>query len=213
MDLDDSPAATFTLRSVDRTRAREHLDKAIGLVGIAERLADIIEELTRERDEARNDLAIAEAEIERINDVHLQQWGEVRAQLRAAETQDGVVQKVDDCVFCQIIFENDPAVVFYRDEHGIGIVPLNPVVDGHVLAIPRRHVADFTDNWIVTADAMRTAFQLARMLNRPCNLITSKGREATQSVFHLHVHIVPRAENDGLVLAQAPGWPQKAGSQ
>jgi histidine triad (HIT) family protein len=46
---------------------------------------------------------------------------------------------------------------------------------------------------------MRMAASLAREMG-PCNLITSKGREATQTVFHMHLHLVPRAENDGLLL-------------
>jgi histidine triad (HIT) family protein len=80
------------------------------------------------------------------------------------------------------------------------IVPLHPVVEGHVLAIPERHAADFTEDWLATSGAMHAAFQYGRILGGDCNLITSKGWAATQSVYHLHVHVVPRRENDGLAL-------------
>lgn len=110
------------------------------------------------------------------------------------------------CVFCQIIA--DPT----RQTPGVGgtvavwpdaiaIEPLGPVVEGHLLVIPRVHVADFTEVPLVTAVTMARAAELAQHARIfPANLITSAGREATQSVFHLHVHIVPRAENDGLAL-------------
>jgi histidine triad (HIT) family protein len=103
------------------------------------------------------------------------------------------------CVFCDIIWDRAPATVTYNDPSVIAIVPLNPVVPGHELVIPKMHVADFTENHHVTADTMAVAALIARDRG-PMNLITSRGREATQSVFHLHVHLVPRAENDGLAL-------------
>jgi len=61
-------------------------------------------------------------------------------------------------------------------------------------------VTDFADNPDVAAAAMRRAADLAGESEMAVNLITSRGRAATQSVFHLHLHLVPRAENDGLAL-------------
>lgn len=105
------------------------------------------------------------------------------------------------CIFCQIIRGESPANVVREWMDAIAIVPLNPVVAGHILVIPRAHVADYTEERYVTGYTMMRAAELARDLGiNPSNLITSAGREATQSVFHLHVHIVPRAENDGLAL-------------
>ncbi|HXV27135.1 MAG TPA: HIT domain-containing protein [Candidatus Paceibacterota bacterium] len=82
----------------------------------------------------------------------------------------------------------------------IVIPPLNPVVPGHLLVIPREHVTDFAENPGVTARIMRHAAIVARTKGGEWNLITSKGEAATQSVFHLHVHLVPRNADDGLHL-------------
>lgn len=103
----------------------------------------------------------------------------------------------DPCVFCEIVAEREPAVFVRRWTDAVAIVPLEPVTEGHVLVLPRVHVPDATDHPETTATVMWRAASLAVP---PCNLITSSGREATQSVFHLHVHIVPRRENDGLAL-------------
>lgn len=104
------------------------------------------------------------------------------------------------CPFCEINTGRAPATFVHEWSDTIAIVPLNPVVDGHTLVIPKRHVPDFATDPAVSADTMRRASQLMQSMDRPMNLITSRGREATQSVFHLHLHLVPRAENDGLAL-------------
>lgn len=106
----------------------------------------------------------------------------------------------DICPFCEILADRAPATYMASWDDAIAIVPLGPVVDGHTLVIPRQHVVDFTDDPGVTAATMRRAAELAADMNAPMNLITSKGREATQSVWHLHAHLVPRAAGDGLAL-------------
>ena len=74
------------------------------------------------------------------------------------------------------------------------------ITPGHLLVVPRRHVADALEDPELTGRVMAGAAALAasRRLH-PCNIMTSAGREATQSVFHLHLHIVPRAAGDGPV--------------
>lgn len=101
------------------------------------------------------------------------------------------------CPFCDIIAGRLPATVLAEWSDAIVIVPLNPVVEGHELVIPRIHVEDALRLPGVTADTMRRAAEWA---TAPCNIITSAGAEATQTVFHLHVHIVPRRVDDGLAL-------------
>jgi histidine triad (HIT) family protein len=103
------------------------------------------------------------------------------------------------CPFCEIVAGRAPAEIVEEWPEAIAIVPLNPVVEGHVLVIPREHVRDFTDYPKVSAATMLCAAELVAGMGS-YNLITSKGRPATQSVFHLHLHLVPRAENDGLAL-------------
>lgn len=105
------------------------------------------------------------------------------------------------CPFCEIVAGRAPATYVHEWRDAIAITPLKPVVDGHTLVIPKVHVADFIEDPMVTATIMHRAAEIARVWPAgPMNLITSKGREATQSVFHLHVHLVPRAANDGLAL-------------
>jgi histidine triad (HIT) family protein len=111
-----------------------------------------------------------------------------------------VTDSTADCPFCAIAAGTAPATVVREWPDALAIVPLHPVVDGHTLVIPKIHVADFAENPRVTATTMFRAAELAWDLDQPMNLITSKGREASQSVWHLHAHLIPRAEGDGLAL-------------
>ena len=108
------------------------------------------------------------------------------------------------CVFCRIISGDAPATLVYQDSLAIGIVPLNPVTLGHMIVMPRTHVSDFAESWLATSDAMHAAFKIARKVGGDCNLITSKGEAATQTIGHLHIHIVPRLAGDGLKLPWSP---------
>lgn len=108
-----------------------------------------------------------------------------------------------DCVFCDIVAGRAPAQWVVEPDHwpdAVAFVPLDPVVEGHVLVVPKAHVRDFAEDPEVYAATSRRAAELEHSLPRPMNVITSRGREATQSVFHLHVHLVPRAMEDGLAL-------------
>src|SRR4051812_17325934 len=101
------------------------------------------------------------------------------------------------CPFCEIIEERAPAKFIARwPGDAIAIEPLNPVTEGHVLVIPNKHVEHAGVSPQTTAMTMYRAAELAA--GRPANIITSIGPEATQSVFHLHIHVVPRREGDGL---------------
>jgi histidine triad (HIT) family protein len=107
------------------------------------------------------------------------------------------------CPFCEIVAGRAPAEWIVQRDYwpdAVAFVPLNPVTEGHTLVVPKTHVVDFAADPGVSALTMRRAAELVRWSPRPMNLITSRGREATQSVFHLHLHLVPRAENDGLAL-------------
>jgi histidine triad (HIT) family protein len=121
----------------------------------------------------------------------------------------------DACVFCQIVRGESPAQMVYRWPDAVAFIPLDPVVLGHVLVVPTRHVKDFAEDPETTMRTMARAAELPRKLEPGAswNLITSKGRAATQSVFHLHVHLIPRKHGDQLMLPwgttgdpHAPHW-------
>jgi histidine triad (HIT) family protein len=105
-----------------------------------------------------------------------------------------------DCVFCKIADYEAPADFVERWESGFAIRPLNPVTEGHILVIPNAHRVDFADDPEVTELVAYYAAELADRLGGDFNLITSKGPAATQTVAHLHMHLVPRREGDGLAL-------------
>jgi histidine triad (HIT) family protein len=119
----------------------------------------------------------------------------------------------DPCIFCEIVAGRASATVVHEWDDTVALIPLNPVAAGHTLVIPREHVADFGADPEVTAATMRRAAQLVhwRAPKEAYNLITSRGREATQSVFHLHVHLVPRVFDDGLALPWYSGKGNRRG--
>lgn len=103
----------------------------------------------------------------------------------------------DGCPFCYRVFANE---FTYSWPDVVAFAPLNPVVPGHVLVVPRMHVPDAAADPEVTAATMRRASQIMRGFGGDWNVITSVGAAATQTVFHLHVHLVPRRDGDGLAL-------------
>lgn len=102
------------------------------------------------------------------------------------------------CVFCERIdngeFEHTEVELVVRFE------PLNPVVPGHMLFVPSTHTDHAAESPWITGYAFEAASAYARHQEEEFNLITSAGPLATQSVWHLHVHYIPRRENDGLKL-------------
>ncbi|KUF18613.1 HIT domain-containing protein [Streptomyces silvensis] len=77
------------------------------------------------------------------------------------------------------------------------------MTEGHLLVIPKVHVADVGHDPYISAATMRRAAELAA--EQWCNVITSRGSVATQSVFHLHIHVIPRRKGDGVTLP----WSEK----
>lgn len=74
------------------------------------------------------------------------------------------------------------------------------IAAGHMLIIPRRHVPDFSTDAAASAAVMARAAEIAGDFTGPVNLIASRGAAATQTVNHLHLHLVPRRAGDGLAL-------------
>lgn len=117
-----------------------------------------------------------------------------------------------DCPFCEIIQRDDPdAREVYRDEHVVAFFPTEPAVLGHTMVVPRRHVADIWELDEETASHLaRSTVRLAGAIREAVhpeglNIIQSNGEAATQTVFHLHVHLVPRWDGD----AMGPIWPKE----
>jgi diadenosine tetraphosphate (Ap4A) HIT family hydrolase len=106
------------------------------------------------------------------------------------------------CVFCEIIAGRAPATVVREWPEAIAIHPKDSVTPGHVLVISREHVANVGTDPAVSARTMARAAELAAELPA-ANIITSMGAAATQTVFHLHLHVVPREHGDGLTLPWA----------
>jgi len=107
------------------------------------------------------------------------------------------------CVFCAIVAGLAPADIVREWDDVIAIRPLNPVTPGHVLVIPHTHVADVGERPLISARTMACAAELAAALPA-ANVITSKGSAATQTVAHLHLHVVPRTTGDALPLPWTP---------
>lgn len=108
----------------------------------------------------------------------------------------------DSCVFCDIVDGQSPADVVLDTPDVLGIVPLNPVTPGHVIFLPKVHVSDATDDPEVTGYTMKAAslYGKDKASSDSMNLITSVGEEATQTINHLHIHLVPRRNGDLLPL-------------
>jgi histidine triad (HIT) family protein len=103
---------------------------------------------------------------------------------------------MSDCPFCDRIKAGE---YDYEDCYSVAFEPLNPVTPGHFLVVPREHWANSLDAPISAGRALRFGARLARQMElESCNFITSAGTLATQSVMHLHVHVIPRREGDGL---------------
>lgn len=118
------------------------------------------------------------------------------------------------CPFCEIVAKRAPANIVKEWGDCVAFVPLNPVSPGHVLVVPRMHVEDALEVPWITGNAFMRAAQLAQKTAH-VNFITSVGSAATQSIRHLHVHLVPRNHGDGLALPwteyEQIGWADKQG--
>lgn len=112
-----------------------------------------------------------------------------------------------DCTFCAIVAGELPATIVREWDDAVAILPRGGCTEGHVMVIPRIHVADAGTDPAVTARTMARAAELMAE-HEDANIITSKGTRGTQTQFHLHVHVLPRAEDDGLVLpwTAQPDW-------
>jgi histidine triad (HIT) family protein len=115
-----------------------------------------------------------------------------------------------DCLFCGIVAGDVPAEVIDSDEHTIAFMDINPATRGHALVIPKHHSTDVID--VGEEDLARTMAAVQRLTRRMddvlspdgFNLLNSCRPAAWQTVFHFHVHIIPRYDDDPLKLPWIP---------
>jgi histidine triad (HIT) family protein len=122
-----------------------------------------------------------------------------------------------DCIFCKIVAGELPATVVDEDERTLAFMDINPATRGHALVIPREHSPDLLS--VDRDDLLAVALAAQRLAGRAMerlgadgvNLVNSTGAVAWQTVFHFHVHVIPRYRDDPLRLpwVPAPGDPQQ----
>ena len=115
-----------------------------------------------------------------------------------------------DCIFCQIVAGEIPAQIVAEDERTVAFMDINPATRGHTLVIPKRHSTDLLDTeaedlQAVIMTAQRVARRAVERLDADgVNLLNSTRPAAWQTVFHFHVHVIPRYEDDPLRLPWIP---------
>ena len=117
----------------------------------------------------------------------------------------------DDCIFCKIVAGELPATKVHEDERTLAFMDIAPWTRGHTLVIPKAHAADLgeisdDDLAAVASVARRIALrQRERLGAEGNNLVNSFGSVAWQTVFHFHMHVIPRYPGDGMRLPASPG--------
>lgn len=116
----------------------------------------------------------------------------------------------NDCLFCGIVAGDVPAQIVDSDEHTVAFMDINPATRGHALVVPRTHSEDLFD--ISDEDLIRTVLAARRLAGRidgtlepdGFNLLNSCRPAAWQTVFHFHIHVIPRYDDDPLKLPWIP---------
>jgi histidine triad (HIT) family protein len=116
----------------------------------------------------------------------------------------------DDCLFCGIIAGSIPSQTIDSDEKTVAFMDIAPATPGHALVVPRAHSADLME--IEAEDLTATILASQRLAKRMkgvlgadgINLINACGAAAWQTVFHFHIHVIPRYEDDPLKLPWIP---------
>jgi len=116
----------------------------------------------------------------------------------------------EECIFCKIVAGEIPAQIVDEDEQTLAFMDIAPATRGHALVIPKRHASDLWEideqQFAAVARATHRLAQKVRTRLQPdgLNLINSCRPQAWQTVFHLHVHVIPRYDGDPLKLPWLP---------
>jgi histidine triad (HIT) family protein len=117
---------------------------------------------------------------------------------------------MDDCIFCRIIAGDLPSTRIHEDDRSIVIMDINPATQGHALVIPRAHARDISE---ISEDDLAHCAVVAKQIAaramaglgaQGVTIMQSNGAAAWQTVFHYHVHVIPRYDDDPLVLPWNP---------
>ncbi len=119
--------------------------------------------------------------------------------------------KKDDCIFCKIANGEIPSATLYEDEQFRVILDLGPAAKGHALVLPKEHYANLFE---IPEETLAAAMAVAKKVGTRLyeglhadglNIVQNNGEPAGQTVFHFHIHLIPRYEGDKVNVAWTPG--------
>ncbi len=119
-----------------------------------------------------------------------------------------------DCIFCKIASGEAPCLKIYEDKHTMVFMDIANDVDGHMLAIPKKHVKSILD---CDDETLTHLLKTVKLVSNHCvdkcgyngvNLLNASDESAGQSVPHFHIHIIPRKYNDNI-----DTWPRLTGAK
>jgi histidine triad (HIT) family protein len=115
-----------------------------------------------------------------------------------------------DCIFCKVIAGEIPGEIVDSDDRTVTVMDINPATRGHVVVMPREHAENLLsvpeDDLAATMAAVRRITTRLQETLEPdgFNILNNMGRAAWQSIFHFHVHVIPRYHEDPLQLPWLP---------
>jgi histidine triad (HIT) family protein len=119
--------------------------------------------------------------------------------------------KKDDCIFCKLANGEIPTRVVYEDDDFCVIMDAAPATKGHCLILPKEH---FSNIYEIEDEVLGKAFKLAKKMTAHLteklgcdgfNIVQNNGVTAGQTVFHFHIHLIPRYKGDGQIVGWKPG--------
>ncbi|MCR5411100.1 MAG: HIT family protein [Lachnospiraceae bacterium] len=119
----------------------------------------------------------------------------------------------DDCIFCKLANHVFDTNIIYEDDDFTVILDVNPATKGHALILPKEHYADIYE---IPKELLGKAAALAKKLVTALakklgadgyNIVQNNGETAGQTVFHFHMHLIPRYKDDGQRIGWEPGKP------
>ena len=119
-----------------------------------------------------------------------------------------------DCIFCKIVKGEIPSYKIYEDDYTLSFLDIAKDIDGHLLVVPKNHVKNILDSDEETlGHVMATVKKISNHLVEKCgydgvNLLNASDESAGQTVAHLHIHIIPRKNND-----EVDAWPKFGGAK